>query len=280
MSEENEQILDHYRYILPHINEMMFADVGIGLFDEEKCLNYIPGKKMDLGAKPGDPVKAGSGVQLAMQGRRRVVRKIDKAVYGRAYIAVAIPIFNSKNEVIGSVAASEPTDNIDEMKDMSEKLADSIHTLASTTEEIAAQTEEIAATSRSLAKNAVESKKRTQETDAMIGLIRTVAGQTNLLGLNAAIEAARVGELGRGFGVVAEEIRKLATTSTDSLKKIDAVIKTIKADSEKTVQEAEHLDMVISQVAGALDQVAQAVQEIRQMTLQLDTITGKLSEEN
>ena len=113
----------------------------------------------------------------------------------------------------------------------------------------------------------------------MIGLIRNVAGQTNLLGLNAAIEAARVGELGRGFGVVAEEIRKLATTSTDSLKKIDAVINTIKGDSEKAVQEAEHLDSVISQVAGALDQVARTVQEVREMTLLLDTIAGRLSEE-
>ena len=233
MSGENEQIFEHYQYILPNFNEIVFADVGIGLFDLEKCLNYIPGKTMNLGAKHGDPVKPGSGVHLAMQGRQRVVRKIDKAVYGRPYIVVAMPIYNSKREVIGAIAASEPTDNIDAMKDMSEKLADSINTLASTTEEIAAQTEEIAATSRGLAQNAVDSKKRTQETDAMIGLIRTVAGQTNLLGLNAAIEAARVGEQGRGFGVVAEEIRKLAATSTDSLKKIDMVIKTIQQDSEK-----------------------------------------------
>lgn len=279
MSTENEQILEHYRYILPHINAMVFADVGIGLFDTEKCLNYIPGKQMDLGAKAGDPLKPGSGVHIAMQNRQRIVRKIDKAVYGRPYIVVAMPIFNSKQEVIGAVATSEPTDNIDAMKEMSDRLADSINTLASTTEEIAAQTEEIAATSRTLAQNAVASRKRTQETDAMIGLIRTVAGQTNLLGLNAAIEAARVGELGRGFGVVAEEIRKLAATSTDSLKQIDAVIKNIKSDSEKTVNEAEHLDGVISQVAGALDQVARTVQEVRERTLQLDEIAGKLSTE-
>lgn len=266
-------------YLLPQLNKMVFADVGIGLFDQEKCLNYIPGKQMDLGAKPGDPVKPGSGVHQAMQTRQRVVRKIDKAVYGRPYIVVAVPIVTAKNEVIGAVAVSEPTDNIDEMKTMSERLSDNINTLASTTQEIAAQTEEIAATSRTLAQNAVASKKRTQETDAMIGLIRTVAGQTNLLGLNAAIEAARVGEQGRGFGVVAEEIRKLATTSTDSLKRIDAVIKTIQLDSEKAVQEVEHIDSVISQVAVALDQVAHTVQDIKEMVFQLDNIASKLSEE-
>ena len=279
MNEETQQILDHYLYMLPRFNDMVFADVGIGLFDTEKCLNYIPGKKMDLGAKPGDPVKPGSGVQRSMQTRQRIVSKVDKAVYGRPYIVVAMPITNSKNEVIGAVAVSEPTDNIDEMKGMSERLADNINTLASTTEEIAAQTEEIAATSRTLAQNAVVSKKRTLETNAMLDLIRTVASQTNLLGLNAAIEAARVGEQGRGFGVVAEEIRKLATTSTESLKGIDAVIKTLQLDSEKAVLEAGHIDSVISQVAGALDQVAQTVQDIREMMLKLDSLANKLSEE-
>ena len=279
MSEENQQILEHYQFLLPQLNKMVFADVGVGLFDLEKCLNYIPGKKMDLGAKPGDPLKPGSGVHQAMQLRQRLVRKVDKAVYGRPYIVVAIPIINSKNEVIGAVAVSEPTDNIDEMKAMSEHLSENLRTLAGTTEEIAAQTEEIAATSRTLAQSAVAAQKHTQETDEMIGLIRTVAGQTNLLGLNAAIEAARVGEQGRGFGVVAVEIRKLATTSTESLKRIDAVIKTIQLDSTKTVQEVEHIDSVISKVAVSLDQVAQTVQDIKARVMDLEKLANRLSDE-
>ena len=279
MHDDDQQILNHYLHILPTFNSLVFADVGIGLFDTEKCLNYIPGKKMDLGAKPGDPVKPGSGTHQAIQTRQRVVRKIDKSVYGRPYVVVAVPIFNSNNEVIGAVAVSEPTDKIDEMKSMSGKLSDNINTLASTTQEIAAQTEEIAATSRTLSQSATESKKRIQETDGMINLIKNVAGQTNLLGLNAAIEAARVGEQGRGFGVVAEEIRKLAATSNQSLKRIDDVIKNIQLDSEKTVHEVAHIDSVITQVAGALDQVANAVQEIRDMVIKLDLMADSLSDE-
>lgn len=279
MTEENQEILSHYLYLLPILNSMIFADIGIGLFDTEKCLNYIPGKKMDLGAKPGDPVKPGSGVAQAMQSRGRVVLKVDKAVYGRPYIVVSLPIFNRQNQVIGAVAVSEPTDKMDAMKLMSTKLADSINTLASTTQEIAAQTEEVAATSRGLAQKAAASKLRTQETGEMVGLIRNVAGQTNLLGLNAAIEAARVGDQGRGFGVVAEEIRKLAATSTNSVKRIDEVIKNVQSDSEKTLEEVEHIDTVLSQIAEALDHVAGTAQDIRTMTLDLDQMADNLLED-
>ena len=279
MPDNNQQIMDHYLHLLPLFNSMVFGDVGIGLFDTEKCLNYIPGKKMDLGAKPGDPVKPGSGVHQAMQSGKRIVRRIDNSVYGQPNIVVAVPIFNANAEIIGAVAVTEPTDKLDAMKHMSEKLTDSINTLASTTQEIAAQAEEISETSRTLSQNAVTSKQQTQETDGMLDLIKKVAGQTNLLGLNAAIEAARVGEAGRGFGVVAEEIRKLAATSTNSLKHIDAVIKSIQTNSEKTVKEVEHIDVVISQVAQALSQVSDAVQEIRDMAVSLNQLSDDLATE-
>lgn len=62
---------------------------------------------------------------------------------------------------------------------------------------------------------------------SIIGTIRNIASQTNLLALNASIEAARAGEQGRGFAVVAEEIRKLAEESSESVSKIDEIIKSV-----------------------------------------------------
>ena len=62
--------------------------------------------------------------------------------------------------------------------------------------------------------------KNSKDTDGILSFI-----QTNMLGLNAAIEAARAGDAGRGFKVVATEIRKLSTSTSESVKKVDSVLK-------------------------------------------------------
>lgn len=273
---DNSEILHYFRYVLPHLNDL--CGVGVTLTDREQIVFYRrAGDKLDLKIGPGDILKPGSAVYRAIHEKRRVVIRADKALYGVPYIAVAVPIYNQQGEVIGSVCVQEPVDRQDELKQMAVTLTDNIGVIASTLQELSAQTEEIAATSKTLTGVMRDSYARTRETDQVLGLINSITNQTSLLGLNAAIESARVGEQGRGFGVVAQEIRKLASTSAESIKKIHAVLGAIQEDSGRTCAQIEQIDMIISQVAEAITHVAGAVQQTSGLARQMDELADSLS---
>jgi len=83
--------------------------------------------------------------------------------------------------------------------------------------------------------------------EEMIGFISEIADQTNLLALNASIEAARAGESGRGFGVVAEEIKHLAEQSNDSAIRITEIVSEISEQSEECVAQSKDVEKIISE---------------------------------
>lgn len=109
---------------------MMCSDVGVSVTDLEKYLLYQPGKSLDLKVKAGDPVKLGSSVHKAMTERRSVLVKVDKSLFGKPCIAVAIPVFNADGEVIGAASIQETVDRQETLKNIAGRLKNSITILS------------------------------------------------------------------------------------------------------------------------------------------------------
>ncbi|SFL96091.1 methyl-accepting chemotaxis protein [Pelosinus propionicus] len=279
-AEEKNTFLEHFLYVLPFLNELSVKDIGVGLTDREKYLLYKPGKELDMNVSPGTLIKPGSAVVQAMEEKRRIVVRGDKTLFGMPYIAVACPVFGKSGDVIGCAVISESAKLQDTIKGMASSLSDNITMLASTTEEISAQSEEISVLISTLAEDSLNSQVQVKNTSQVIGMIKNVAAQTNLLGLNAAIEAARVGDLGRGFSVVAEEIRKLSTNSTASIKEIDTIINMVQTDSDRIYHNLTRIKEAVSQIAAAIINVASAAQETGDLVHQLNAMADNLSSDN
>ena len=116
-----------------------------------------------------------------------------------------------------------------------------------------------------------------QEIGEIVELISDITEQTNVLALNAAIQAASAGEAGRGFSVVAEEVQRLAERSAEATKQIGAIVKTIQADTQDAVAAMEKSTSGVVEGAKLSDAAGQALTEIDSVTKNLAQLIQKIS---
>ena len=116
-----------------------------------------------------------------------------------------------------------------------------------------------------------------QEIGDIVELINDIAEQTNILSLNAAIQAAMAGDAGRGFAVVADEVQRLAERSAGATKQIEALVKTIQTDTNEAVISMEESTSGVVEGARQAEDAGAALTEIDRVALQLADLVGNIS---
>jgi len=271
-----ENKLEDFAYCLPYFHRLFGESCALGLSDREKFIATLNGTEFQMPIKAGDPVKEGTASSIVMQEGREITKLVDKKVFGVPYIARSIPIKDEKGMVIGVLSIADPITLQEELNELTNKITHDLELLESSTANVAATTQEFTATVSNLAQSTEGIRVNMAVMDSILHLIREVSDQTHLLGLNAAIEAARAGESGRGFNVVAEEIRKLATQTKDSLKKINQEMKKVMELFGVIAVNAQQIAAVSEEQAATTGEIGEATHDLKEESQRLLKLSQKL----
>ena len=275
-NEENKYtILEAMMELAPYIQSLFPLECTIAVTDTEKFLFCLNSKDLVLD-NTGQAIPEKSGIRRAIQTGSVQNTVLPTEVYGVPFRSVVVPVKNNQGMIVGCLAFGTSLQN-------QETLEEVVHTFANTSEEVLASTEEIAASAQELAEHMNEIDVLSKdmegmvgETDELLNMIKKVAGNANLLGLNASIEAARAGNAGSGFSVVATEIRKMADNSATSAEDIKALIDNMKNKMDNIIERVPAVLDNSQQQAAAIEEIDSSIQHLHKYIDDIEAIAKKI----
>lgn len=220
--------LELIRDAMADFQKTFHEDTCLYLYSQEKVEHALPGETIDLEIKVGTPMEELKGIlsYTVLQTGEFMKREVGAEVRGIPYIATAQPIFDGE-EVIGVISAVTSIEKVDMLRNGANELGTAVQQISATSEEMLSASNDIAVRLQELSAQSEKMKDEIENIYSILGLVKGIAKQSSILGLNASIEAARSGEHGKGFNVVATEIRNLAENSNDRVLEIEKQLQVI-----------------------------------------------------
>ncbi len=264
---ENVSVVDMVIESMKYFEHVVGDDLMLGVTDLHEFKYYKPAKELDLGIRPGTPIaKDDPNLNNALKNGIITVNRVPASAYGFELDATSVPLKDSKGNIVGAIASAYTLQHNTFMANVTVDIESISRQLSDMVQLLAAQSQQLSATASQIQANTGKAVENSKEVNQVTGFIREISEQTNLLGLNAAIEAARVGEAGAGFGVVASEVRKLSVDTKNATQNIESSLGSVQ-------QSILQMEREISAVADSSTEQARLVNEFSELVDKLNSVS-------
>lgn len=263
----------------PILAEMFPEGIFLYMTDLTKTSYKQSSKKFNIPEiRIGDALQEGDLALKTIKTKQASLAEFDAGKYGIPVLSVVYPLFDEddETEVVATFGMILPKKIAVQLRDMSENLGNGLTGISAAIEELAASATQIHENEQELNKDIKAIITLSDEINKISVFIKEIADETKMLGLNAAIEAARAGDAGRGFGVVAEEIRKLSEQSKSTVPQIGELTDNIKRSVENVIEKSNSSLQSSQEQAAASEEITASVEEISSMAEELAVIAKQL----
>jgi archaellum component FlaC len=258
----NEEIILAFEKVLPYLQNFFEDDISVALTDKTSFIHNYSCESLPLKSDPGDPIPEGGAAAIAVRTGEVIIKEVPKEVYGTPFKSYAVPLKNAEGDIVGSVLVARNLARGKKLLGIAQNLSTSFSEISKAVNEMSNDIQKLAEMTNEIAEKSKKASEYTVGTNEILSFIKKIASQTNLLGVNAAIEAARAGEVGRGFNVVAQEIRKMSVNTTDSANKINVVLNNIKESTDEISSDINESNDIFQGQMAILEEISASMTEL------------------
>ncbi len=249
--------------MLEDISVLFEAECMISVTDTERFIAHCPGKKVDTKVKIGDPVPPTSPLTMACQAKKVITKVIPKEFCGVSFRSIATPIFDKNANVVGCVGIGISMERESKLVETYDKFARLLNIITEQTETIDKGMIRIVEDNDKIVEAMSSTKTVSQEILELLSEIQIIASTTDILAVNASIEAARAGTQGKGFAVIASEIKELSTHTKKAVTTVSKLLrKMTKNVDELSEITSENSELLHSQIQTLTD-ISQVIDDMQ-----------------